>query len=295
MRTAPSGLVSTGTNWAKCPDRPVRRVGTVITESIVARLRSDPTRWATPGVRLSPPRNTWPESGTTLTRGMIGTSLCATESSVSSISSGITRATSTSTPLGTSTSLLRKAVCQTDPEKVSGTARLMTRGKVRSLSSSRPLPVTTTDTPGGALSNARPRGTSTASLSANVCVTVCWLATATYSISDRNSAAILMGQLRSRPRFRLSGIEQTADQCFVDGPIPFRRPDHLLHDLAVAIDHERFRDAGRLVAVLNLARAVVHDVEAEAQLVDEPVDHGRVVLVDTHGDHAQVGPRQLAL
>src|SRR5207244_9528423 len=80
IRTTPRGVVSMGTVWKKGPLTLEITVGSVVTESNLARLFSGPTRWARLGV-IDRPRRTKPDSASTVTRGTIRTSLCDTKSS----------------------------------------------------------------------------------------------------------------------------------------------------------------------------------------------------------------------
>ena len=100
----PSGMVSIGTWRVNSPVTLVISIGTVVTESIAARLCSGPTRRTDVGVIESPPCNTCPESGVTVTSETIRTSLRATLSSASVISLGRTSMTRTSAPLGSASS-----------------------------------------------------------------------------------------------------------------------------------------------------------------------------------------------
>src|SRR4029077_19269577 len=97
-------------------------------------------------------------------------------------------------PLGTGTSEAWSRMCQRDPENVSGTVLLITRGSERSLSSSPPLPLSSTEMAVGSCLIERPGGATTSSSSANNWVIGCWAATATYSVPEKNSAASLPGQ-----------------------------------------------------------------------------------------------------
>ena len=57
-RTMPSGAVSIGTLRVNSPETFVISIGTVVTESMAARLRSGPTRRTVVGVIESPPCST---------------------------------------------------------------------------------------------------------------------------------------------------------------------------------------------------------------------------------------------
>ena len=126
-RTMPSAIVSIGTLRENSPETLVISVGTVVTESIVARLRSGPTSRTVVGVIESPPCRTCPESGVTLTSDTILTSLRATLSSTSVISLGRTSMTRTSAPLGSasSTSEGSRLIDHVDVVSVSGTRRVI--------------------------------------------------------------------------------------------------------------------------------------------------------------------------
>ena len=134
-RTIPSGIVSIGTVRVNSPDTFVISIGTVVTESIAARLFSGPTSRTLVGVIDRPPCSTWPESGVTLTSETIRTSLRATLSSASVISLGRTSMTRTSAPLGSesSTSSGSRRIAQLVAVSVSGTRRVMSPASERSL------------------------------------------------------------------------------------------------------------------------------------------------------------------
>src|SRR5438445_40050 len=216
------------------------------------------------------------------------TSLPATESSWIAMSRGEISLTCTSAPLGMSMSLALRLRIQTDAVSVSGTRSVIGR-RDRSRSISLPRPLSSTETVGGAASRARPGGGSTTIFRLNVCVTGCCAATATYSISASARAASLIAQLRVMKRVRLPLIDQPPHQVFVHRTVPLGRPDHLLHDDAVTIDHEALRNAGRLVALADVAGLVVQHLERQPQLAHERVDHGGIVLIHAHGNDPKVG------
>ena len=178
IRTTPSGAVSIGTVWKNGPFTLERTVGSVVTESTLARLFSGPTRCARLGV-IDRPRTTYPDSASTFTRGKIRTSLCPTESSRISTSRGRMSAICTPMPLGSSMSAAVSCVRQIDVENVSGITLRITRGNERSLRISLPVPVITTVTPAGCCRTVRPGGMTTARRMANVCDKGCCAATAT--------------------------------------------------------------------------------------------------------------------
>src|SRR5207247_73814 len=95
-----------------------------------------------------------------------------------------------------------------------------------------------------------------ASRRAKVSVSGCCAATATYSITAKNTAASLSSQFRRKNCPTLPGIDEPPDDGLVHGPVPLRRADHLLDDHAVAVDHEALGDAGPLVGCLDRAGAV---------------------------------------
>src|SRR2546422_5131665 len=166
----------------------------------------------------------------------------------------------------------------------------ITRGKERSLRISLPFPVITTVTPAVCCRTVRPGGMPTASRMAKLCDRGCCAATATYSMMAKNTAASLIGQLRTNscPRLERTVIDQASDQGFVHGTVPLRGADHLLHDHPVAVDHPTFGHAGRLVGLLDGPGLVVQDVEAEPQLTRERPDDGIVLLIDAHRHDSEV-------
>ena len=103
-RTIPSGIVSIGTLRVNSSETLVISIGTVVTESIAARLFSGPTRRTVVGVIDKPPCRTWPDSGVTLTSDTMRTSFRVTLSSAKVISLGRTSITRTSAPLGSASS-----------------------------------------------------------------------------------------------------------------------------------------------------------------------------------------------
>src|SRR5213080_819118 len=295
IRTTPRGVVSIGTVWKKGPLTLEITVGSVVTESNLARLCSGPTRWARLGV-IERPRSTKPDSASTFTRGTIRTSLRDTESSRISTSRGRISTTCTSIPLGSSTSAACSWIRHSEAENVSGMTLRITRGKERSLRISLPFPAITTVTPAVCWRTVRPGGMPMASRMAKLCDRGCCAATATYNMMAKNTAASLIGQLRtiSCPRLARTVIDQPPDQNFVHGTVPLRRADHFLDDHPVAIDHPAFGHAGRLVGRLDRPRLVVQNVEAEPQLTRESHDDGIVLLVDAHSHHPEVATRSEA-
>src|SRR5256886_1188653 len=283
MRTMPSGAVSSGTVRKKGPFTLEMTVGSVVTESIRARLFSGPMTRAMLGV-MDSPRITYPDSASTRTRATIRTSLCTTESSITSTSRGRMSATWTSLPLGSSTSVGCSCTRHAAAEKVSGMTLRITRGKVRSLRISLPLPVMTTVTPVGCWRTVHPGGITTAKRLAKLCDRGCCAATATYSIAAKKPAASLMGQFGTSSCTTLARtlIDESPDESLVDGAVPLGGADDLLDDNAVRADHPALRDAGRLVRRLDGPRLVVQDVEREPQVAGERGDHRVAVLVDAH-------------
>src|SRR5881396_2896800 len=177
----------------------------------------------------------------------------------------------------------------------------MSPASERSLRIWLPLPEIWTRTLGAGCTSARPRGSSTFSVTSKSVVTGCCSWTATYSISARNSAAPLIGQFRVISWRRLARIEQAPDDGLVDRPVPLGRADHLLHDDAVAVDQEALRHAGQLVGAPDRPSRIVQDVEREAHLVHERHDLAGSLLgggvervaVDAHGHNAKIRARQL--
>src|SRR5204862_2891109 len=101
-----------------------------------------------------------------------------------------------------------------------------------------PYPAITTATPSVCCLTVRPGGMPIASRMAKICDRGCCAATATYNMMAKNTAASLIGQLRtiSCPRLARTVIDQPPDQNFVHGTVPLRRADHFLDDHPVAID-----------------------------------------------------------
>src|SRR5437588_201899 len=295
MRTMPSGAVSSGTVRKKGPFTLEMTVGSVVTESIRARLFSGPMTRAMLGV-MDSPRITYPDSASTRTRATIRTSLCTTESSITSTSRGRMSATWTSLPLGSSTSVGCSCTRHAAAEKVSGMTLRITRGKVRSLRISLPLPVMTTVTPAGCWRTVRPGGTTTASRMAKLCASGCCAATATYNMAAKKPAASLIGQLRtsSCPTLARTLIHEPPDEGFVDRAVPLGGPDHLLDDHAVGADDPGLGDARGLVRLLDGPRLVVQDVEAEPQVARERGDDRVAVLVDAHRHDREAAAPELA-
>src|SRR5947208_1984056 len=124
----------------------------------------------------------------------------------------------------------------------------ITRGKERSLRISLPFPAITTVTPAVCWRTVRPGGMPIASRMAKICDRGCCAATATYNMMAKNTAASLIGQLRtiSCPRLARTVIDQPPDQNFVHGTVPLRRADYFLDDHPVAIDHPPFGHACRV-------------------------------------------------
>src|SRR6266699_3759586 len=184
--------------------------------------------------------------------------------------------TRTSAPLGSasSTSVGSRWMAQFDVVSVSGTRRVISPASERSFRIWLPLPEIWTRTLGGFCISVRPRGSCTLSVTSKLVVTGCCSCTATYSISARNSAAPLMGQLRVISWSRLARIEQPADQVLVDRRVPIGRPDDFLDDHAVAI---------------------VQDLERQPQILHELVHDGRVLFIDAHGDEPEIGAGELAM
>src|SRR6266568_4181106 len=281
IRTMPRGVVSIGTVRVNAPDTFAISVGIVVTDSMPARFWSAPTSRAMVGEIDTPPCNTCPDSGTT-------------------VMSGTTR---TSAPLGScaSTSLGSRRIVHVGDESVSGMRRVKSPRTVRSRSTWLPLPEIWAWILGSFCCSVRPGGSCTFKPSSKSVVTGCCSCTATYSINERKIAAPLMGQFRVNSWIRLARIEQPPDQRLVDGAIPLRRADHLLHDDAVAVDQEALRHPRGLVAVADRAARVVQNVEREAHVVHEghdlagPLLFGGVerVAVDAHRHDPEVGAREL--
>src|SRR5438093_10486255 len=220
------------------------------------------------------PSSAKPESFSSVTRGTMRTSRRAAESTTMSTSRGEMSLTCTSSAFGSVMSPGSRCSRHTEPVSVSGTVLEMVRGMLRSFKISLPLPWTVTAMLGGAWRSARPGGGATDSRRAKVSVSGCCAATATYSITAKNTAASLSSQFRRKNCPTLPGIDEPPDDGLVHGPVPLRRADHLLDDHAVAVDHEALGDAGRLVGCLDRAGAVVQDREAQPQV---PVELGHDV------------------
>src|SRR5256885_9524640 len=141
--------------------------------------------------------------------------------------------------MGSSTSAAWSWIRQSEAEKVSGMTLRITRGKDRSLRISLPFPAMTTVTPVGCWRTVRPGGVAMTSRMAKLCDSGCCAATATYSMIAKNSAASLIGQLRTNgcPRLPRTVIDQPPDQGFVQRAGPLRGADHFHHDHPVARGH----------------------------------------------------------
>src|SRR6266853_1285234 len=235
-----------------------------------------------------------------LTTGTTRTVFLLTLSRRTVMSRGVMSVTITSAPLGTGTSLVASCSVHCVPVIVSGTALVITCCSVRSFSSSLPRPDTTTAMGGSAACNVRPGGSSSTSRAAKDWVIGCCSATATYSRSDRNRAANLMGQFRVTRSVSLLAMGEPFDERFVHRAVPFGGPDHLLHNDAFPVDHEALRDGVRLISVPNRTARIVQDVERQAQPVRERHDsRGRLavlemerVAVDAHRDDAEISARE---
>src|SRR5881397_3092231 len=204
-------------------------------------------------------------------------------------------ATWTSVPFGMSTSEACSSTRHIEAEKVSGIVLRMTRGNERSFMISLPLPLIRTVTPSGCCRTVRPGGIATASRTAKLWERGCCAATATYSITAKNIAASLMGQLRTNSCPRLPRIDQLPDQGLGDGSVPLRGPDHLLDDDPVAVDDEALGHAGGLVDPLDHARAILQDIKREAELAREHRDRTRIGVVDAHRHDVKVAAGELAV
>src|SRR5205807_790950 len=213
----------------------------------------------------------------------------AAESTTMSTSRGEMSLTWTpSAPFGRVTSPGERCSRHSEPVSVSGTVLEMVRGMLRSFRISLPLPWTVTAMLGGAWRSARPGGGAMDSRRAKVSVSGCCAVTATYSITAKNSAASLSSQFRRKNCPTLPGIDESPDEGLVHRPVPLRRADHLLDDHAVAVDHEALGNAGRLVELLDRARAVVQDLEAEPEVPGELRHDLRPLLVHAHRHDPQL-------
>src|SRR5216117_3281713 len=154
----------------------------------------------------------------------------------------------------------------------------MSPASERSLRIWLPLPEIWTRTLGAGCTSARPRGSSTFSVTSKLVVTGCCSCTATYSISARNSAAPLIGQLRVISCNRLLFILQPTDQHLVDGILPVCRSDDAFHDDAIAIDQVTLRYPECVVGLPDLATGIVENVERETQGVPTPGSRSEVAI-----------------
>src|SRR5437867_12285375 len=84
--------------------------------------------------------------------------------------------------------------------------------------------------------------------------------------------------------------DQSPDESFVHRAVPFRRPDHLLHNHAVPVDHPALGHARRLVGPLDGAGLIVQDVEREPQLARERGDDLVAALIDAYRQDLEVLP-----
>src|SRR5439155_17096200 len=127
-------------------------------------------------------------------------------------------------------------MAQLEVVRVSGTRRVISPASERSFRIWLPLPEIWTRTLGGFCISVRPRGSCTFSVTSKLVVTGCCSCTATYSISARNSAAPLIGQLRMIPWNRLVHAQQSTNQHLVDRVLPVGSAEHALNNQSVAID-----------------------------------------------------------
>src|SRR5207253_3029706 len=204
-----------------------------------------------------------------------------------------------SAPFGSasSTSAGSRWIDQVVAVNVSGTRRVMSPDRERSLRIWLPLTGIWTRTLGGLCTSARPRGSSTLSVTSTLVVTGCWSCTATYNISARNSAAPLIGQLRVMSCSRLLFIQQPPDEHFVDRILPICGPDDAFHDHTVTIDQVTLRHSENVVRLPDLATGIVQDIECETQGARERHDFLRPrlflrverVAVDADRGDAEVG------
>src|SRR5881396_1250689 len=110
-----------------------------------------------------------------------------------------------------------------------------------------PLPEICTRILGGLWTSARPGGSWRVSVTSKLVVTGCCSCTATYSISARNSAAPLIGQLRVIPWNTLVLAQQSSNQHLVDRVLPVGGADHALHNQSLAVDQIALRYAEDVV------------------------------------------------
>src|SRR5881396_3115777 len=136
----------------------------------------------------------------------------------------------------------------------------MSPASERSLRIWLPLPEIWTRTLGAGCTSARPRGSSTFSVTSKLVVTGCCSCTATYSISARKSAAPLIGQFFVSHCISVLA-QQAANQHFVAGILPISSADDALHDDAGAIDQVALRYAEDVIGFADPAAGVLQDVE----------------------------------
>src|SRR5439155_13907982 len=161
-----------------------------------------------------------------------------------------------------------------------------------------PLPEICTRILGGLWTRARPGGSWRLSVTSKLVVTGCCSCTATYSISARNSAAPLIGQLRVIPWNTLGLAQQTSDQHLVDRVFPVCRADDALHDHALAIDDITLRHAENIIRLPDRPAGIVQDVERQAEVIRKRHDFlgARLFLVvegvavHAHRRNAEIGP-----
>src|SRR3989449_3420424 len=84
--------------------------------------------------------------------------------------------------------------------------------------------------------------------------------------------------------------DQSPDEGFVHRAVPFRRPDHLLHNPPLPVDPPALGHARRLVRPLDGAGLIVQDVEREPQLTGERRDDRVAALIDAHRQDLEVLP-----
>src|SRR5216117_3582972 len=77
--------------------------------------------------------------------------------------------------------------------------------------------------------------------------------------------------------------DQSPDEGFVHRAVPFRRPDHLLHNHAVPVDHPALGHARRLVGPLDGAGLIVQDESGAIQRSYQTTGVPESWVIDRHG------------
>src|SRR5882724_3003773 len=177
--------------------------------------------------------------------------------------------------------------------RVSGRIRVKNRFSRESRSSVRREPTAVARSGSSGLTTARPGGGCTRSSTRSSALPGCSLDANSHSSTDNATEVSLSGQSATNAaRMLTSGpglpfVEQAFDQGAVDRRAPVLRPDHALHDGALAIEQEALGYPGGLVGLLDGCRAVLQEVEREMERLAEVAHVGRIALVDADGSNLE--------